>query len=229
MDVFISLLKVIWDVEVMRFVEGIFRGALKYELALDLQLSGEELELISKYNPGTLMNSMSYLDDCAYQNACHGISTNLEVLHSDNEKRDIYDKEFKIIDKLIMKFNERGCNNILKKYRSCDDSKKNGCYGYSCATLARIYGGIDDRGKYYIKKINKGIEISKNMCFKKNNAGNCGVLGDIYITKGTNFYDKAKTAFKKGCRLTNESSKKNTGNICLFCCENYQDLIDKGW
>ena len=27
MDIFISLLKVIWDVEVMRFVEGIFRGA----------------------------------------------------------------------------------------------------------------------------------------------------------------------------------------------------------
>jgi len=32
MDIFISLLTVIWDVEVMGFLEGIFRGALKKKM-----------------------------------------------------------------------------------------------------------------------------------------------------------------------------------------------------
>lgn len=199
-----------------------------YEMVLGLKLSGEEMELISKYNPGGLMDSMSYLDDCAYNNDCYSIATNLIILHLPEKVKKISKEELKITDQMIIKFLNRGCNNILQKYSDCSNSQKNGCYGYSCNLLASIYGGQHKFFKDSKKNIDEALKISQNMCYDKNNAESCGVLASILIDKGTKYYQKAKHALQKGCTLTN-NRKKDSGNICLWCCENYKDLINKGW
>jgi len=33
--------------------------------------------------------------------------------------------------------------------------------------------------------------VIQNMCYDKNNANNCGVLGSILVAKGTKYYQKA--------------------------------------
>jgi len=199
-----------------------------YEMVLGLRLTGEEMELISKYNPGGLMDSMSYLDDCAYNNNCYSIATNLTTLHLPEKIKKISKDELRIIDEMIIKFLKRGCNNTLQKYSDCSNSNKNGCYGYSCSLLASIYGGVHDLFSDSKKNIDEALKISQNMCYDKNNANNCGVLGSILVAKGTKHYQKAKHAFKQGCTLTN-NREKDSGNICLWCCESYKDLINKGW
>ena len=197
-----------------------------YEMVLGLKLSGKEIELISKYNPGGLMDYMSYLDDCAYNNKCYGIASNLIRLHSPEKEKKISKEEMKIIDQMIIKFLNRGCNNTLQKYSDCSNSKKNGCYGYSCSLLASIYGGQNKFFKDSKMNIDEALKIAQNMCYDKNHAESCGELGNILIDKGTKYYQQAKHAFQKGCTLTNT---KDSHNICLWCCEGYKNLINKGW